>query len=67
MSSEISKEQLRQVVAEDFERLLEEVVQAVNAARPGRIINQSEEPVREAAGRLMMWPRSGVRRSAPAN
>ena len=52
MSNGISKEQLRQVVAGDIERLLENVVQAVNAAQPGHIIDQSEEPVRDAAGQF---------------
>ena len=52
MSSEISKEQLRQVVSGDIEQLLEEVVQAVNQAQPGHIIDQSEEPVRDAAGQF---------------
>jgi hypothetical protein len=52
MRSEISKEQLRQVVSGDIEQLLEEVVQAVNGAQPGHIIDQSEEPVRNAAGQF---------------
>lgn len=52
MSSEISKEQLRQALAGDFERLLAEVVEAVNKAQPGHIIDQSEEPVRDAAGQF---------------
>ena len=52
MSSEISKEQLRQVLTEDFERLLDQVVAAVNEAPPGHIIDQSEEPVRDAAGQF---------------
>ncbi len=52
MSSEISKEQLRQVVSGDIEQLLAKVVQAVNQAQPGHIIDQSEEPVRDAAGQF---------------
>lgn len=52
MSSEIGKEQLRQVVSGDIEQLLEEVVRAVNQAQPGHIIDQSEEPVRDAAGQF---------------
>jgi hypothetical protein len=46
----ISKEQLKQALAGDIERLLEESVQAVNQAQPGHIIDDSEERVREAAG-----------------
>jgi hypothetical protein len=52
MSSEISKEQLRQVVSGDIEQLLEDVVKAVTEAQPGHIIDQSEEPVRDAAGQF---------------
>lgn len=52
MSKEISKEQLRQVLSGDFERLLDEVVEAVNKANPGHIIDDSEEPVRDAAGQF---------------
>ena len=52
MSSEISKEQLRQEVSGDIEQLLDEVVKAVNEAQPGHIIDQSEEPVRDAAGQF---------------
>lgn len=52
MSKEISKEQLRQVLSGDFEKLLDEVVAAVNQAQPGHIIDQSEEPVRDAAGQF---------------
>ena len=52
MSKEISKEQLRQVSSEDWERFLDQVVAAVNQARPGHIIDQSEEPVRDAAGQF---------------
>lgn len=50
MSSGISKEQLKQALSGDFERLLDEVVEAVNKAKPGHIIDDSEEPVRDAAG-----------------
>ena len=52
MSKEISKEQLRQVLSGDFEKLLDEVVAAVNQAQPGHIIDQNEEPVRDAAGQF---------------
>ena len=50
MSSRITKEQLKQVLSGDFDRLLDEVVEAVNRAKPGHIIDDSEEPVRDAAG-----------------
>jgi hypothetical protein len=50
MDDRITKEQLREVLVEDFERLLEAAVEAVNRAQPGHIIADSEEPVRDATG-----------------
>jgi hypothetical protein len=50
MAGPISKEQLKQALAGEIERLLEAAVQAVNQAQPGHIIDDSEEPVRDAAG-----------------
>ena len=50
MSSGITKEQLQQALSGDWDRLLEEVVEAVNQAQPGHIIDDSDEPVRDAAG-----------------
>lgn len=50
MSHGITKEQLKQALSEDFDRFLEGVVEAVNQAKPGHIIDDSEEPVRDAAG-----------------
>jgi hypothetical protein len=50
MGNGMTKEQLRKALAGDFERLLDEVVEAVNQAPPGHIIDDSEEPVRDAAG-----------------
>jgi hypothetical protein len=50
MSGGITKEQLKQALSGDFDRLLDEVVEAVNQAKPGHIIDDSEEPVRDAAG-----------------
>lgn len=44
----ISVEQLKQAMAADFDRLAEEVAEAMNAARDGRIIADTEELVREA-------------------
>jgi len=52
MGNEIRKEQLRQLLSGDFETLLDEVVEAVNKAQAGHIIDQSEEPVRDAAGQF---------------
>lgn len=52
MSNEISKEQLRRGLSGDIERLLDEVVEAMNKAKPGHIIDDSEEPVRDAAGQF---------------
>ncbi|OHB61716.1 MAG: hypothetical protein A2Y76_00025 [Planctomycetes bacterium RBG_13_60_9] len=52
MSSQISKEQLKQALSGDLERLLDDVVEAVNQAKPGHIIDDSEEPVRDAAGQF---------------
>jgi len=50
MSRPINKKQLKTLLAEDMETMLEEVVVAMNRARPGCIIDDSEELVREAAG-----------------
>jgi len=52
MDSRITKEQLKEILAEDIEKLLEAAVEAVNKAQPGHIIDDSEEPVRDAAGRF---------------
>jgi hypothetical protein len=48
----IDAKQLEKSLREDFERCLAAVVQAVDGARVGAIIDDSEEPVREATGRL---------------
>lgn len=50
VSGGITKEQLKRALSGDFDRLLDEVVEAVNQAKPGHIIDDSEEPVRDAAG-----------------
>ena len=50
MSDRISKKQLKALLSEDVETVLEEVVAAMNQARPGHIIDDSEELVRAAAG-----------------
>lgn len=44
----VNAEELKRAMAEDFDRLAEEVAEAMNAARDGRIIADSEEPVRDA-------------------
>ena len=44
----LSVEELKRALAGDVERLAEEIVEAMNAARDGRIIADSEEPVRDA-------------------
>jgi hypothetical protein len=46
----MSKEQLKALMAEDVDAIFDEVVQAMNRARPGHIIDDSEAFVREAAG-----------------
>jgi hypothetical protein len=43
----VSVEELKQAAAADFDRLVEEVVNAMNAAHDGRIIADTEEPVRD--------------------
>ncbi len=48
MHENISTPQLKKALGGDFDTLLQEVVDAVNRAQPGRIIADSEEPVRQA-------------------
>lgn len=50
MHKKISTRQLKKALGGDFDTLLQEVVDAVNQAQPGRIIAESEEPVRHATG-----------------
>ena len=45
----ITAEELKQALSADFERMVEEIVEAMNSAQPGRIIADSEEPVRDAS------------------
>ena len=47
-SERVSSAQVQQAMAEDFKRLAEEVAQAMNGARDGRIIADTEELVRQA-------------------
>jgi len=44
----VNVEQLKQAMAADIERLAEQVAEAMNAARDGRIIADTEELVRQA-------------------
>ena len=52
MKDKISVKELTKVLNSDIEKLLEQVAQAVNGAQPGRIIADSEEPVREASAQF---------------
>lgn len=44
----VNAEELQQSMAADIERLVQEVTEAMNAARDGRIIADTEERVRDA-------------------
>lgn len=48
MHEKISTQQLHKALRGDFDTLVQEVVDAVNQAQPGRIIADSEELVRHA-------------------
>lgn len=52
MKDKISVKELKKALNCDIETLLEQVVQAVNGAQPGRIIADSEEPVRDASAQF---------------
>ena len=52
MEDKITAEQLKASLSSDFDALIKEVVDAVNDAEPGRIIADSEEPVRDANARF---------------
>jgi hypothetical protein len=45
---QVSVEDVKQILAADFEQLAREVAQALNAAHAGRIIADTEEPVHDA-------------------
>jgi hypothetical protein len=45
---QISIEEVKQVLAADFDQLAQAVAQAMNAAHAGRIIADTEEPVHDA-------------------
>ena len=46
------KDALRKELAGDWEALLEKVARRVSEAKPGRVIADSEEPVRDAAAQF---------------
>ena len=48
----IDRQRLEDLLKDDFQRCLAEVTQAVDKARTGAIIDESEEPVRMATSRL---------------
>ena len=52
LSSKITKKQLKQALSIDIDSLLDDVVEAMNNAKPGSIIDDSEELVRDAAGQF---------------
>lgn len=52
MDGRITSEQLKQALSVDIDKLVDDVVEAVNSAKPGSIIDDSEEPVRDAAGQF---------------
>ena len=45
---QVRVEEVKQVLAADFDQLVQEVVKALNAAQAGRIIADTEEPVHDA-------------------
>jgi hypothetical protein len=45
---QVSVDEVKQVLAADFDQLVQEVVKALNAAQAGRIIADTEEPVHDA-------------------
>jgi hypothetical protein len=45
----VSAEELKRALAADFDQLAEEIAEAMNAAQDGRIIADTEEPVRDAS------------------
>jgi hypothetical protein len=50
MREKITVAQLKKAMSGEVEVLFEHVVEAINQAQPGRIIADSEEPVRQAMG-----------------
>ena len=50
MDGRITREQLKRALSLDIDRLVDDVVEALNNAKAGSIVDDSEEPVRDAAG-----------------
>lgn len=48
----IDDRKLKELLREDFEDCISEVVEAIDTAKAGSIIDDSEEPVRIATGKL---------------
>jgi hypothetical protein len=44
----VSAEEVKQTIAADFERLAAQIAEAMNAAKDGHTIADTEEPVRQA-------------------
>jgi hypothetical protein len=49
---EINDRKLKELLKKDFEDCIAEVVEAIDLAKAGSIIDDSEEPVRIATGKL---------------
>ena len=48
--AKVTAEELKAALGEDIDRLMEEMAEAMNTAKAGRIIADSEEQVRDAHG-----------------
>lgn len=48
----IDAEKLKELLENEFEQCIADVTQAVNDGRAGSVIDDSEEPVRQAMGRF---------------
>jgi hypothetical protein len=48
----IDADQLRQALEQDFNECIKQVTEAINTTRTGAIIDESEEPVRDAMAKL---------------
>ena len=46
--AKVTAAELKKALAGDFDRMVERIVATMNSAQPGRIIADSEEPVRNA-------------------
>ena len=49
---EIDNRKLKELLKKDFEDCIAEVIEAIDTAKAGSIIDDSEEPVRIATGKL---------------